>query len=147
MKSRVENILTAIIDGDSSSTLPPPQSRNEALLLQVLDKINGIDERTKALKTGYYAVCNSNGDAQIKEISLEGVETMDTGLSVHVKFTNAQTYDGIPELKINSLAAKPISRNGYDSASMNEWDAGEVLEFAYDGTNWVIVNGGNLKIR
>ena len=40
MQSRVEDILMAIINGTSSSELPPPQSRNEALLLRVLDKIN-----------------------------------------------------------------------------------------------------------
>ena len=40
MQSRVEDILMAIINGTSSSELPPPQSRNEALLLRILDKIN-----------------------------------------------------------------------------------------------------------
>lgn len=42
MLSRVETILTAIVNGTSSSSLPPAQSRNEALLIQVLDKINGL---------------------------------------------------------------------------------------------------------
>ena len=43
MQSRNEDILQAMIDGTAASTLPPPQSRNEALLLQVLDKMNGLD--------------------------------------------------------------------------------------------------------
>ena len=39
-QSRVETILKAIIDGTDSSELPKAQSRNEALLLDVLDKVN-----------------------------------------------------------------------------------------------------------
>lgn len=39
-QSRVETLLKAIIDGTDSSELPKAQSRNEALLLEVLDKIN-----------------------------------------------------------------------------------------------------------
>lgn len=38
--SRNEDILQAIIDGTDVSELPSPQSRNEALLMQILDKIN-----------------------------------------------------------------------------------------------------------
>lgn len=40
MMSRNEDILQAMIDGRESSTLPNPQSREEALLIKVLDKIN-----------------------------------------------------------------------------------------------------------
>lgn len=40
MESRNEAILQGIIDGTDSSEFPAPQSRVEALLLQVLDKIN-----------------------------------------------------------------------------------------------------------
>lgn len=38
-KSRAEGILQAIIDGSDASQLPAPQSRAEALLLQVLQVI------------------------------------------------------------------------------------------------------------
>lgn len=38
--SRNEDILQAIIDGTSASELPDPQSRNEALLIQVLEKLD-----------------------------------------------------------------------------------------------------------
>ena len=50
MQSRNEDILQAMIDGTEASTLPPPQSRNEALLLQVLDKMNGLDPSGDAEK-------------------------------------------------------------------------------------------------
>ena len=40
MQSRNEDILQGIIDGTDVSEYPAPQSRVEALLLQILDKIN-----------------------------------------------------------------------------------------------------------
>lgn len=40
MQSRNEDILQGIIDGTDVSEFSAPQSRVEALLLQVLDKIN-----------------------------------------------------------------------------------------------------------
>lgn len=40
MQSRNEDILQGIIDGTDVSEFPAPQSRVEALLLQILDKIN-----------------------------------------------------------------------------------------------------------
>lgn len=38
--SRNEDILQAIIDGTDSSPFKPPQSREEYLLIQILDKLN-----------------------------------------------------------------------------------------------------------
>lgn len=44
MQSRNEEILTAIADGTSSSELKPAQSREEALLLRILDRVNDLGE-------------------------------------------------------------------------------------------------------
>ena len=44
MQSRNEDILTAIADGTSSSELKPPQSREEALLIRILDRVNDLGE-------------------------------------------------------------------------------------------------------
>ena len=51
--SRVEKILQAIIDGTSSSEMEPAQSRNERLLIQILDKINSMAEN------GLFYICLS----------------------------------------------------------------------------------------
>lgn len=39
---RIDDIILAIANGTSSDQLPPPQSRNEALLMAILDKVNNI---------------------------------------------------------------------------------------------------------
>lgn len=63
------------------------------------------------------------------------------GTVVIVKFTNAQTYNGAPTLNVNNTGAKGVKRFGTTDAAISEWLAGEVLQFVYDGTYWVITNG------
>ena len=55
---------------------------------------------------------------------------------------NAQTYNGAPTLNVNSTGAKNIKRIGTTNAARYEWQAGEVLQFVYDGTYWVLTDGG-----
>lgn len=93
-----------------------------------------------------YGVCSTAAATQEKEITINNIPKLFEGLSVRVKFTNAQTYNGTPTLNLNSLGAKTIKRNGNKNANQNEWGVGEVLDMVYDGTSWIIVNGGSLKV-
>lgn len=61
------------------------------------------------------------------------------GAHVTVKFTNANTAAS-PTLNINSTGAVPIYINGA-AATSGAWKAGDVKEFVYDGTNWVMTGG------
>ena len=83
--------------------------------------------------------------SKAKAVTISGIATLREGLSIRVKFNNTQNYNGTPTLNLNSLGAKSIYRNGVTPAARYEWDAGEVLDLVYDGTNWIIVNGGSLK--
>ena len=46
MPSRVETILQAIVDGTPASQMAHPQSRNEELLIEILDKVNTLAEQS-----------------------------------------------------------------------------------------------------
>ena len=94
----------------------------------------------------HYCVCNTASATQVKAVTVSGIVSLVEGISLRVKFTNAQTYNGTPKLNLNNLGAKAIYRNGSTEASLHEWGATEILDMVYDGTNWVIVNGGSLKI-
>lgn len=94
----------------------------------------------------HWCVCSTNAATQVKAVTVSGITSLVEGISLRVKFTNAQTYNGTPKLNLNSLGAKSIYRNGSTAARQNEWGASEILDLVYDGTNWVIVNGGSLKI-
>ena len=89
-----------------------------------------------------YGVCSSEADTQVKAVVVPSISALEAGLFILVKFSNAQTYDGVPKLNVNGLGAKDIKTNGTTGAARYEWNAGEVLSFYYDGTYWLIVRDG-----
>lgn len=97
-------------------------------------------------ETVWYGVCPTAAATQAKSAAISGITELYSGLSVRINFTYAQTYNGTPTLNINSLGAKTIKRNANKNAARYEWAAGEVLDLVYDGSSWIIVNGGSLKI-
>lgn len=85
----------------------------------------------------YYGTCSSSASNQEKEITVSGLSVLVAGLRLTVKFDNAQTYNGKPTLKIGSLGAIAVY-NGYRYM----WNAGEVVDFVYDGTRFYATNIG-----
>lgn len=75
-----------------------------------------------------------------KDVTLAAFDTLATGVTVHVKFVNANTASA-PTLKVGSTDAKAI-RNPNGQLT---WAAGSVLSFTYDGTNWVMNDGQNTQ--
>lgn len=90
----------------------------------------------------YYGECSTSASSSGKTVTISGITALTTGLCIRVKFTNAQSYNGAPTLNLNNLGAKNIRRNGTTNAARYEWLAGEVIDFVYDGSGWLMVNGG-----
>lgn len=95
-------------------------------------KINGI----------YHGVCFTAANTAAKVVTISSVTELTAGVTIAVKFVNAQTYNGAITLNVNSLGAKNIRRVGNINAGQYEWQAGEMLTLTYDGTYWVIHDGG-----
>lgn len=93
-QSRVETILKAIIDGTDSSELPKAQSRNEALLLEVLDKINegGSDVDVEPLSVDANGTYTAPSGTAYSPVTVN-VPTGGGG-SVPAKEVNFRDYDG-----------------------------------------------------
>ena len=90
----------------------------------------------------WYGTSSSSDSAAAKTASITGISALTAGLRVSIKFTNANSYNsGSMTLNINSLGAKTVKRQGTESPLSGEWKAGEIVEFIYDGTYWVIVDG------
>lgn len=90
----------------------------------------------------YYGTCSTEASTQQKAVTATNFPSaLKAGQKLCVKFTNAQTYNGQPKLKVNSLDVKSICKFGSTAAARYEWQAGQILCFMYDGTNWVIVDG------
>ena len=92
----------------------------------------------------FYGTCATAAATAAKAVVCEEFTSdhLVEGTVVIVKFTNAQTYNGAPTLNVQSTGAKNIKRIGTTNAARYEWQAGEVLQFVYDGTYWVLTDGG-----
>lgn len=89
-----------------------------------------------------YGECDTAAATQAKAVTVTPAVTLTEGQMILVKFTYAQTYNGAPTLNVNGLGAKNIKRIGTTNAARYEWLAGEVIEFVYDGSYWMMVDGG-----
>ena len=90
----------------------------------------------------YYGVCSTAAATAAKVVTISGITALTEGLSIRVNFSNGQTYNGAPTLNVNGLGAKNIKRYGTTNAARYEWIAGEVIDLVYDGTYWLMVDGG-----
>ena len=92
----------------------------------------------------FYGTCATAAATAAKVVVCEEFTSADLveGTVVNVKFTNAQTYNGAPTLNVQSTGAKNVKRVGTTNAARYEWQAGEVLQFVYDGTYWMLTDGG-----
>lgn len=101
-----------------------------------------VDKAYVDAESVHYGECSTAAATAAKTVTVNGVTALTAGVSVRIKFTNAQTYNGAPTLNVNGLGAKNIRRNGTTNAARYEWLAGEVLDLVYDGAAWQIVDGG-----
>ena len=92
----------------------------------------------------FYGTCATAAATAAKVVVCEEFTSADLveGTVINVEFTNAQLYNGAPALNVNSTGAHNIKRAGATNAARYEWQAGEVLQFVYNGAYWCIVDGG-----
>lgn len=85
-----------------------------------------------------YAICETAGITAAKAalITPGSNFSLETGARVAVKFTYANAA-GSPTLNVNNTGAKPIYFKNAALTSSNYWSAGQIIDFIYDGTNWV----------
>ena len=92
-----------------------------------------------------YGECSTAGGTVQKEVSIPNVTALATGLTIVVKFKNANSVAN-PTLKVNSLDAKAIKRYGTTAPSTSaasSWNAGAVVALTYDGTYWQLHDWNN----
>ena len=99
----------------------------------------------------FYGTCSTAAGTQTKVVTITGIAALYTGLCIRVQFTNEQTYNGVPQLNVNSLGAteirRPYNNKNIDTATepraaRYEWAKGAILDLTYDGTYWIIAGRG-----
>ena len=148
--------------GDRGETGPQGQKGDTVVLGEVgeykLYNIGGTatdgamtqDATTKAIaaSNGYYECSTAAGTAaKVAVGDNEALYSLQKGGSIKVKMTNANAAASGVTLKIGSAAATPLYYNGQAVSASNTWEAGEVIEVYYDGTEYQASNaqGGGGK--
>lgn len=107
---------------------------NEEKRKELSNKVAGIN----------YVTCDTAASTAAKTVSITELTSLTTGIRLLVKMTNNNTASNAT-LNINSLGAKPLYYDNERASSDNSWEAGEVIDIYYDGTNFYSgnVQGGS----
>jgi len=106
-----------------------------------MDGLVYLYDKIKNCLKSYYGTCETAAATQAKVVECEGFK-LETGTMIRVKFTNAQTYNGTATLNVNGTGAKNITRVGTTATTRYFWSAGEVVDFVYDGVNYIMEGRG-----
>lgn len=97
--------------------------------------------------TPAFGTCSTAADVAEKTVTVTGgasTFTLYTGVSVRIKFTNANTASN-PTLNVNNTGAFPIGRTSLYLVNTDAWEEGEYKDFVYNGA-WIMVDGGIIPI-
>ena len=115
---------------------------NTSLVDGRLTTVDYVNAKSKL--SNWYAVCSTGASTKAKKITIPGF-TLETGAKVTVKFT-ATNSASAPTLTVNNgdtdSEAKPICYRGTSAVTTGNyyrWQANDILDLVYDGTNWIIV--------
>lgn len=90
----------------------------------------------------FSADCSTAAATQRKDVTITECTELIAGDVFVITFTNYQNYNGAPTMQINSLGAKNIRRITGTNAGRYEWANGETIIFVWNGTYFLILNGG-----
>lgn len=97
------------------------------------DTFNGIANTIHA-----YGTCATAAGTSTKVVECPGF-VLNAGAKISVLFTNESTYTGATYINVNNTGAKRVRSTSESTAKVNGlWNAGEVVDFVYDGSSWLI---------
>lgn len=88
----------------------------------------------------HFATCTTNASTAAKSVAFFGY-VLEPGSRITIKFQYANTVNS-PTLNVNGTGAIAIKADG--DTTYVKWIGGAVMEFVYDGTNWVCIAGYQL---
>ena len=96
-------------------------------------------------KNIWYGTCSTANTTNAKVVSTSAADfTLATGNMIRVYFTNSAGQNAIT-LNVDSTGAKNAYyhyNGGYTQVNSEGWRNGEVVDFVYDGTRFLMVDGG-----
>ena len=109
--------------------------------IDITNNVISVDDTVKNVWYGTSDTAAATVDKVVTTSS--GDFTLTTGNIVYVKMPRANTVAS-PTLNVDGTGAKDILRIDYDDTHVPTafWQPGEVIGFVYDGTNFVVLDGG-----
>lgn len=103
-------------------------------LIEIEDKIHKV----------FYGTSSTAASTQTKVVNCPKFKSSDivAGTVLFCRFTNAQSFNGAPNLNINSTGTHVVSCVSTTALPRYWWKAGEIVAFVYEGTRWLVVKGG-----
>lgn len=89
----------------------------------------------------HYGTCTTAAATAAKVATVAGTPNLAAGTAVRVKFTYSNTAAS-PTLNVNGTGAIAIKKYGTTAVTTYMWMPGAVVDFVYDGTYWIMLNGG-----
>lgn len=108
--------------------------------MSYVGKITDTAGNTHLVGSTLYGTCTTGASTAAKVVTCSDFDKLETGVTIHVKFSNANTASNAT-LNVNSTGAKPLcntSGNRVGTDQDKSWRAGGILSLTYDGTNWVM---------
>ena len=132
-------------DYTENYNLKKPSPEDFVDIADINGNMDAIDEallecKEEAGAGAVYCTCTaaSNEAAKVATV-VRGKFKLEIGVAVDVKFTNTNITSS-PTLNVNNTGAKYIKMYGTASVPNYIWQAGAMVHFVYDGTNWIMEN-------
>ena len=86
-----------------------------------------------------FGSCGTASATAAKEVVCADFSELESGVTIHVFFTNANTA-ATPTLNVNSTGAYEIYRHGQQAGNSapRSWSAGSVISFTYYSQKWIM---------
>ena len=99
-------------------------------------KVNGASSR---IGSSLYGTCSVGAGEAIKTVILTDLDSIKTGLTIHVKFYNTNTALN-PQLQVGGEEHPIIRCQGEAPGNTpgSSWMAGSVVSLTFDGNNWAM---------
>ena len=103
---------------------------------------NGGTGVSNTSRLSFYGTCSTAANTAAKVVSCPDF-SLAAGVRVAVKFTNSNTAANVT-LNVNSTGAKNVYLYGTMRWTGTPWQAQEIVEFIYDGTNYQMLGKSHL---
>lgn len=152
-------VFSTLVEGAAEPTTAT-QAQWQDLVSKVKAKANSADLATVATSGSYndlsnkptiptvptkcfYGTCSTAKGTAAKVVTCSSFTAADlvAGTRIVVLMSAANTYNGTATLNINNTGAHDIYYNGTTTNARYMWNAGESVDFIFNGSQWAMVDG------